>query len=56
MAHKLNVRSVAEGVETQKEWDQLKSAGCDVAQGFLIGKPMDITSFLDFAEEYSKKH
>lgn len=52
MAHKLQVKSVAEGVETQKDWDMLKSMGCDTAQGYFIAKPMSHKSFINFCEEY----
>lgn len=52
MAHKLRVKSVAEGVETQEEWDMLKSMDCDVAQGYFIAKPMDGAAFLDFCAHY----
>ncbi len=48
MAHKLRVKSVAEGVETQKDWDALKSIGCDTAQGYFIAKPMDMAAFFEF--------
>lgn len=40
MAHKLNITSVAEGVETQAEWDLLHRLGCDLAQGYFIARPM----------------
>jgi len=48
MAHKLQVKSVAEGVETQKDWNTLKSLGCDTAQGFYIAKPMNLASFVNY--------
>lgn len=48
MAHRLGIKSVAEGVETQSDWDVLKASGCDVAQGYFIAKPMDRDSFLAF--------
>jgi EAL domain-containing protein (putative c-di-GMP-specific phosphodiesterase class I) len=48
MARRMGITSVAEGVETQEDWDVLKAAGCDVAQGFLIAKPLDRNSFLEF--------
>lgn len=48
MAHKLRVKSVAEGVETRQDWDTLKSMGCDMAQGYFIAKPMDLVSFDEF--------
>lgn len=40
MAKKLGFETVAEGVETQEQYDYLKSIECDIIQGFLLGKPM----------------
>ncbi len=40
MARTLELHSVAEGVETLEEWALLRDAGCDAAQGWLIGRPM----------------
>jgi EAL domain-containing protein (putative c-di-GMP-specific phosphodiesterase class I)/AmiR/NasT family two-component response regulator len=48
MAKKLGITAVAEGVETQLEWDLLKELGCDVAQGFLVAQPMDRQAHLDW--------
>lgn len=53
MAHKLCVKSVAEGVETQEEWDMLKGMNCDVVQGYFIAKPMDSAAFLGFCNDYA---
>ena len=55
MARKLRVKSVAEGVETQQDWDSLKNAGCDTAQGYFIASPMSIAAFSDFMQSYSPK-
>lgn len=52
MAHKLRVRSVAEGVEKREEWDMLKSMGCDVAQGYFIAKPMTVEAFLEYCKAF----
>lgn len=48
MARRLNIKSVAEGVETQADWDVLRATGCDLAQGYFIAKPMQESSFLTF--------
>lgn len=45
MAKNLNLNIVAEGVETQAEWDLVKELGCDMAQGYFIAKPMDKNAF-----------
>jgi predicted signal transduction protein with EAL and GGDEF domain len=36
----MDLQVVAEGVQTEETWRQLRGMGCDGAQGFLIGKPM----------------
>lgn len=40
IAHKMGLKVVAEGVETSEQAAFLKTAGCDVEQGFLLGRPM----------------
>jgi EAL domain-containing protein (putative c-di-GMP-specific phosphodiesterase class I)/CheY-like chemotaxis protein len=39
--HKIGFQIVAEGVETREAMVLLKEAGCDLAQGFLISRPVD---------------
>lgn len=55
MAHKLLVKSVAEGVETQQDWDALKVVGCDTVQGYFIAQPMDEKAFSDFVANYKRE-
>ncbi len=45
MAHKLGIRTIAEGVETEAQRDLLKSFGCDYMQGFLYSKPVPSGEF-----------
>ena len=40
MAHKLDIKVIAEGVETPEQRDLLIEAGCDYAQGFLYSPPV----------------
>lgn len=40
LARRLNIGTVAEGIETREEWDFLQLAGCDEGQGHYIGHPM----------------
>ena len=40
LGHKLNMKVVAEGVETKKIQDMLDNIGCDIAQGYYFAKPM----------------
>ncbi|HZG22146.1 MAG TPA: EAL domain-containing response regulator [Herbaspirillum sp.] len=40
MAQRLELVTVAEGVETMEDWRLLQDFGCSLGQGYLIGKPM----------------
>ena len=45
LAHALGVPVVAEGIEGPDERDALRRMGCDLAQGFLFGKPQPLTAW-----------
>jgi EAL domain-containing protein (putative c-di-GMP-specific phosphodiesterase class I)/FixJ family two-component response regulator len=54
MARKLGISTVAEGVETQDDWDFLRQLGCELAQGYFIAKPIAVTEFLTWARLHSE--
>lgn len=42
LAKALDIKSIAEGVETQEQLDWLVEQGCDYVQGFLLSRPLPI--------------
>jgi diguanylate cyclase (GGDEF)-like protein len=48
MGGALNLRVVAEGVETEDQVDFLRRAGCDRVQGYLLGYPVEADVFADW--------
>ncbi len=48
MAHSLNLKVVAEGVETKEHLATLTGLGCDIAQGYLISRPMPADDVVKF--------
>lgn len=56
MAHKLGIKVVAEGIETQEQLNLLLMAGCDYGQGYLFSKPLSAAEFEQFiiARSYNK--
>jgi EAL domain-containing protein (putative c-di-GMP-specific phosphodiesterase class I)/ActR/RegA family two-component response regulator len=48
MARKFGMSTVAEGVESVADWMGAKVAQCDMAQGFLIARPMEEEFFMEF--------
>ncbi len=48
LARAIGLTTVAEGVETEEQFEMLKNMGCDIAQGYLIAKPLALGDFMNF--------
>ncbi|MFP4115262.1 MAG: EAL domain-containing protein [Spirochaetota bacterium] len=46
LAHGMRLQAVIEGVETEEQLQFIRDAGCDYAQGFLIGRPRGLAATL----------
>jgi EAL domain-containing protein (putative c-di-GMP-specific phosphodiesterase class I) len=55
----MQLQVVAEGIETEQQLLLVNEFGCDLAQGFFLGKPMAESDFLAWCsavEESTKKY
>lgn len=53
LAHNLNMRVMAEGVETQEQVDYLRDLGCDEIQGYLVSCPLPADETMQFLARHS---
>ena len=51
IARRLGISAVAEGIETQGEWDALRAAGCAQAQGFFVSRPVAERDFVSLCQQ-----
>lgn len=56
LAHNLGMEAVAEGVETETTLQLLRDLGCDVVQGYFVGRPMPGPAMLDFDKDWRLRH
>ena len=56
LASSLDMRTVAEGVETREQLAELAALGCDQVQGYLIGKPVPLSEAARFLDENFGRH
>jgi EAL domain-containing protein (putative c-di-GMP-specific phosphodiesterase class I) len=51
LAHNLNMRVIAEGVETREQMEFLTHHGCDEMQGYYFSRPVDVRAFTALLRE-----
>jgi EAL domain-containing protein (putative c-di-GMP-specific phosphodiesterase class I) len=51
LGHSLGIAVTAEGVETWEQLTQLCAEGCDIAQGYLLGRPMLLPQVTEMIEQ-----
>jgi EAL domain-containing protein (putative c-di-GMP-specific phosphodiesterase class I) len=55
LARQMGISSVGEGVETVDDWHCLRRAGCNVAQGYLIARPMSAEHVQAWMHEWATR-
>lgn len=54
LAKKLNIDTVVEGVETDEQYNIIKTMKCDKIQGYYFSKPLDTDEFEEFLKSFQK--
>lgn len=54
VGHSLGLNVIAEGVETLEQYDVIRRLGCDIAQGFLISRPVAPGEFAAAVDEWDR--
>ena len=53
MAHKMNIKTIAEGIENKETYYFLKKIGCDMAQGYMISRPLPAKEYIKWHTEHN---
>jgi EAL domain-containing protein (putative c-di-GMP-specific phosphodiesterase class I) len=56
LADRLHLETVAEGIETQTDFEIVKALGCTYGQGFYLGRPMSGSDLLAFVKPNRPLH
>ncbi len=56
LGHNMGLVVVAEGVEDQPTFDQLRALGCDMVQGYLLSAPLAAGEVEDWMREFARTH
>ncbi len=52
LCHQLNVKAIAEGVETQEQFQMLHELGCEYYQGFYFSRSLTYDNFIEFVKQH----
>lgn len=55
IAKKMNLKTVAEGVELKEQVEYLKSVKCDLIQGYYYSKPIKLEDFIEYINMMNNK-
>jgi len=55
LSHRLGLRVVAEGVETEGQYECLEALGCDLIQGYVVSRPVTASALSAMVEEASRQ-
>jgi EAL domain-containing protein (putative c-di-GMP-specific phosphodiesterase class I)/CheY-like chemotaxis protein len=55
MARQLHLRTVAEGVEDERDWSFLRSSGCDLAQGYFVCRPVPLANLIAWHPQWLQR-
>ncbi|MFT7687593.1 MAG: diguanylate cyclase (GGDEF)-like protein [Candidatus Azotimanducaceae bacterium] len=55
MAHRLNMKVVAEGIERREEYESLLAVNCDEFQGYFFARPMEASALLDHWKNFDQE-
>jgi EAL domain-containing protein (putative c-di-GMP-specific phosphodiesterase class I)/FixJ family two-component response regulator len=53
LGHKLGMKVVAEGIETESQLELLRQLGCDIGQGYLFSRPVPMPEFSAWLDKWS---
>jgi len=56
LARQLRMKTVAEGIEDIDDWNFLRQSGCQLAQGYLIAKPMPVDELEAWLKAWPSRH
>jgi EAL domain-containing protein (putative c-di-GMP-specific phosphodiesterase class I) len=51
LVHKMNLRVIAEGIETARQFERLSELGCELGQGYYFSQPLEAQAVLQFLRQ-----